>query len=139
MPNIIFSQSKNTSKPGHALHILRVSHCFIFDFKVGGIFMIFIWIFVDQQFIQMGKNKKDKQYSNNNLVIHSAPPVASITQKIHPSASIQSLQKVHHLQYSGSTAGSENGFVPRRRAVTPNPSSNKIRAKNMHLLKGTQR
>ena len=78
-------------------------------------------------------------------MIHSAPSVASIDEKLRNSASIINPNAVPILEqrvyYSGTVAGSEYGrrTPQKRRAVTPNPSGQKDSLHHIHLQKGTQR
>ena len=88
------------------------------------------------------KNAKDRP---KTLVIHSAPSVASIDEKLRDSSSVVDPNRIsileHRLYYSGPDAGSEYGrrMPQKRRAVTPNPTGQKDALRHIHLQKGTQR
>ena len=109
-----------------------------------GIFLIFIWILVDQQFIQMGRNKNFKE-SPKHLVIHSAPSVTSIDEKINRSASVMTpsesvvMGNTLHCLGSALDGQREGKILQRRRAVTPNPSIQKMYVLNTTIQNGSKR
>ena len=95
----------------------------------------------------MGKTKSSVNGYSGRLVIHSAPSVASIDQKLRGTSSCYVIgenrhpvmdQKIHRPE---SVNGSEIGRrTPlKRRAVTPNPSRMKGGVGHNNLKSGTQR
>ena len=67
---------------------------------------------MDQQFIQMGKTKSSVNGYSGRLVIHSAPSVTSIDQKLRDTPSCYVIGENRHLvmkHHSDSVNGSEIG------------------------------
>ena len=92
----------------------------------------------------MGKTKSSVNGYSGRLVIHSAPSVTSIDQKLRDTPSCYVIGENRHLvmkHHSDSVNGSEIGRrTPlKRRAVTPNPSRMKDGVGPKNLTSGTQR
>ena len=92
----------------------------------------------------MGKTKSSVNGYSGRLVIHSAPSVTSIDQKLRDTPSCYVIGENRHLvmkHHSDSVNGSEIGRrTPlKRRAVTPNPSRMKDGVAPKNLKSGTQR
>ena len=92
----------------------------------------------------MGKTKSSVNGYSGRLVIHSAPSVTSIDQKLRDTPSCYVIGENRHLvmkHHSDSVNGSEIGRrTPlKRRAVTPNPSRMKDEVGPKNLKSGTQR
>ena len=92
----------------------------------------------------MGKTKSSVNGYSVRLVIHSAPSVTSIDQKLRDTPSCYVIGENRHLvmkHHSDSVNGSEIGRrTPlKRRAVTPNPSRMKDGVGPKNLKSGTQR
>ena len=92
----------------------------------------------------MGKTKSSVNGYSGRLVIHSAPSVTSIDQKLRDTPSCYVIGENRHLvmkHHSDSVNGSEIGRrTPlKRRTVTPNPSRMKDGVGPKNLKSGTQR
>ena len=94
----------------------------------------------------MGKTKSSVNGYSGRLVIHSAPSVTSIDQKLRDTSSCYVIGENRHpvmnlVMNSDSVNGSEIGRrTPlKRRAVTPNPSRMKDGVGPKNLKSGTQR
>ena len=95
----------------------------------------------------MGKTKSSVNGYSGRLVIHSAPSVTSIDQKLRDTSSCYVIGENRHpvmnhkTYHSDSVNGSEIGRrTPlKRRAVTPNPSRMKDGLGPKNLKSGTQR
>ena len=92
----------------------------------------------------MGKTKSSVNGYSGRLVIHSAPSVTSIDQKLRDTPSCYVIGENRHLvmkHHSDSVNGSEIGRrTPlKRRAVTPNPSRMKDGVRPKNIKSGTQR
>ena len=92
----------------------------------------------------MGKLKNAGDHQRT-IIIHSAPSIASIDQKLRDSSSVKSQNKYplmeRQLYYSESINSSEHGkkFLVNRRAMTPNLAGNKDAMHRKALKNGTQR
>ena len=92
----------------------------------------------------MGKMKNAGDHQKT-VIIHSAPSIASIDQKLRDSSSIVSQNKYplleRQLYYSESINSSEYGkrLPVKRRAMTPNLDGNKDAMRRKALKNGTQR
>ena len=92
----------------------------------------------------MGRNKNFNQ-SPKRLVIHSVPSVTSIDEKINHSSSVmipnESVVMGSSLHCFGSGLDSQRDekMLQSRRAVTPNPSMQKMCVLNMAIQSGSQR
>ena len=95
----------------------------------------------------MGKTKSSVNGYSGRLVIHSAPSVTSIDQKLRDTPSCYVIGENRHLvmnhkiYHSDSVNGSEIGRrTPlKRRAVTPNPTTMEDGVGPKNLKSGTQR
>ena len=92
----------------------------------------------------MGKMKNGFD-SQKTIIVHSAPSIASIDQKLRDSSSVVSQNKYplmdRQLYYSESINSSEYGkrLPVKRRSMTPNPAGEKDALRRKALKNGTQR
>lgn len=92
----------------------------------------------------MGKMRNGVNHQKT-IIVHSAPSIASIDQRLRDSSSVVSQNKYplldRQLYYSESINSSEYGkrLPIKRRAMTPNPAGEKDALRRKALKSGTQR